>query len=273
MSGAPRTTGRAAGGRLAGKVALVTGAGAGIGAAIAARFAAEGAAVALVDVDAPAARARAREIERAGGRALALRGDVSRESDARRTIRAAVAEFGALHVLVNNAGVNVMSTVERATAREVERCLGVDLKGVWHFAKHALPHLRRAGGGSIVNVASMHAFRTVPRAFPYAAAKGGVVALTKSLALDAGPDGVRVNAICPGTIATKLTRGWFSAQRDPAAARRRFLAAIPVGRLGTPDDVAALALFLASDESSFVSGTAIPIDGGRDALSAAGTVS
>jgi NAD(P)-dependent dehydrogenase (short-subunit alcohol dehydrogenase family) len=119
----------------------------------------------------------------------------------------------------------------------------------------------------------MHAFRTVPRAFPYAAAKGGRVALTKSLALDAGPDGVRVNAICPGTIATKLTTGWFSAQRDPAAARKRFLAAIPVGRLGTPDDVAALALFLASDESSFVSGTAIPIDGGRDALSAAGEIS
>jgi NAD(P)-dependent dehydrogenase (short-subunit alcohol dehydrogenase family) len=267
---ANRSARAAAGGRLAGKVALVTGAGHGIGAAIAARFAREGAAVALVDVDAAAARTLAKEIGRAGGRALALRGDVARESDARRTVRAAVAAFGALHVLVNNAGVNVMTTVERATAREFARCLDVDLKGVWLFSKHALPHLRRAGGGSIVNVASMHAFRTIPRSFPYSAAKGGVVSLTKSLALEAGPFAVRVNAICPGTIATRLMDGWFDAQPRPAQARRRFLAAIPVGRLGTPDDVAALALFLASDESAFVSGTAIPIDGGRDALSASG---
>ena len=273
MSARPRAQLRDRGGRLAGKVALVTGAGAGIGAAIAARFAAEGAAVALVDVDLASARARVREIARNGGRALALRGDVAREADARRTVRATVRTFGALHVLVNNAGVNVMTTVERATARDFERCIGIDLKGVWLFSKHALPHLRRAGGGSIVNVASMHAFRTVPRAFPYAAAKGGVVALTKSLALDAGPDGVRVNAICPGTIATGGLAGWFAAQRDPAAARQRYLAAIPVGRVGTPADVAALALFLASDESGFVSGAAIPIDGGRDALSASGTTS
>jgi NAD(P)-dependent dehydrogenase (short-subunit alcohol dehydrogenase family) len=271
MSAASNRSARAAaGGRLAGKVALVTGAGHGIGAAIAARFAHEGAAVALVDVDAAAARTLAKEIGRAGGRALALRGDVAREGDARRTVRATVAAFGALHVLVNNAGVNVMTTVEHATAREFARCLDVDLKGVWLFSKHALPHLRRAGGGSIVNIASMHAFRTIPRSFPYAAAKGGVVSLTKSLALEAGPFSVRVNAICPGTIATRITDGWFAAQPRPAQARRRFLAAIPVGRLGTPDDVAALALFLASDESAFVSGTAIPIDGGRDALSASG---
>jgi NAD(P)-dependent dehydrogenase (short-subunit alcohol dehydrogenase family) len=256
--------------RLEKRVALVTGAGAGIGAAIATRFAQEGAAVALFDVDEPSAKAAAAAIERAGGRALALKGDVARETDVRRAIDATVARFGALHVLVNNAGVNVMTSVERATEEEFARCLDVDLKGVWLCSKLALPHLRAAGGGSVVNIASTHAFRTLPGSFPYSAAKGGVLALTKSLALDAGKDRIRVNAICPGTIETKMLRDWFASQPDPEAVRRRFLAAIPLGRIGTPDDVAALALFLASDESGFLSGTTIALDGGRDALSAAG---
>jgi len=259
-------------GRLAGKVALVTGAGAGIGAAIATRFANEGAAVALVDVDEPGVTTVATTIERAGGRAMALRGDVARDADARRTVAEAVERFGALHVLVNNAGINVMKPVEAATEEEFTRCIDVDLKGVWLFSKHALPHLRAAGGGAIVNIASMHAFRTLPGSFPYSAAKGGVIALTKSLALDAGTARVRVNAICPGTIETRMLTDWFAAQPDPAAARRKFLGAIPVGRIGTPEDVAALALFLASDEAGFLSGAAIALDGGRDALSASGSV-
>jgi NAD(P)-dependent dehydrogenase (short-subunit alcohol dehydrogenase family) len=219
-------------------------------------------------VDEPGVRALVTEIEGAGGRALAIGGDVARESDVRRAIEQTVARFGALHILVNNAGVNVMKTVESATEADWNRALDVDLKGVWLGCKHALPHLRAAGGGSIVNLASMHAFRTMPGSFPYAAAKGGVVSLTKSLAIDAGPARVRVNAICPGTIETRLTTDWIAAQPDPAAAKKRFLAAIPLGRLGTPEDVAALALFLASDESSFLSGAALPLDGGRDALSA-----
>ncbi len=258
-------------GRLAGKVALVTGGAAGIGRSIALRFAREQAAVALVDVDEAGARAVAAEIEKSGGRALALRGDVAREEDVRRAVEQTVARFGALHVLVNNAGVNVMKTVESATEADWARAMDVDLKGVWLFCKHALPSLR-AARGTIVNIASTHAFRTMPSSFPYAAAKGGVISLTKSLAIDAGPAGVRVNAICPGTIETRLTTDWFASQPDPALARQRMLAAIPLGRLGTPDDVAALALYLASDESSFLSGAAIPLDGGRDALSAAATI-
>jgi NAD(P)-dependent dehydrogenase (short-subunit alcohol dehydrogenase family) len=255
-------------GRLAGKVALVTGGANGIGRAIALRFAREGAAVALVDLDAPGAKQVAAEIGEAGGKALALRGDVARAADAKRTVAAAFERFGALHVLVNDAGVNVMKTVESATEADWTRALDVDLKGVWLFCKEALPHLR-ATRGAVINVASMHAFRTMPSSFPYAAAKAGVVALTRSLAIDAGPAGVRVNAICPGTIETKLTADWLAAQPDPEAARRRLLAAIPLKRLGTPDDVASLALFLAGDESSFLSGAALPLDGGRDALSAA----
>jgi NAD(P)-dependent dehydrogenase (short-subunit alcohol dehydrogenase family) len=225
-----------------------------------------------VDVDEKGVAAVAAAIERAGGRALALRGDVTHDADARRAIGETVARFGALHVLVNNAGVNVMKTIETATEEEFTRCIDVDLKGVWLFSKHALPHLRAAGGGAIINIASMHAFRTLPASFPYSAAKGGVIALTKSLALDAGSDRIRVNAICPGTIETKMLTDWFAAQSDPAAARRRFLAAIPLGRIGTPDDVASLALFLASDEAAFLSGAALPLDGGRDALSASGGV-
>jgi NAD(P)-dependent dehydrogenase (short-subunit alcohol dehydrogenase family) len=203
---------------------------------------------------------------------MALRGDVALDADARRTVGETVERYGELHVLVNNAGVNVMKTVEAATEADFTRCIDVDLIGVWLFSKHALPHLRAAGGGSIVNIASMHPFRTLPASFPYSAAKGGVIALTKSLALDAGRDRIRVNAICPGTIETKMLSDWFAAQPDPAAARKKFLGAIPVGRIGTPEDVAALALFLASDESSFLSGTALPLDGGRDALSASGSV-
>jgi NAD(P)-dependent dehydrogenase (short-subunit alcohol dehydrogenase family) len=257
-------------GRLAGKSALVTGGAAGIGRAIALRFSREGAAVALLDVDEPGGRAVAAEIAAAGGRALALAGDVARDEDVRSAVERAVAAFGALHVLVNNAGVNGMKTAESATEADWARAIDVDLKGVWLGCKHALPHLRAAGGGSIVNVASMHAMRTMPRSFPYAAAKGGVIALTRSVAIDAGPSRIRVNALCPGTIETKLTADWIAAQPDPAAARRRLVAAVPLGRLGTADDVAALALFLASDESAFLSGAALPLDGGRDALSAAG---
>jgi NAD(P)-dependent dehydrogenase (short-subunit alcohol dehydrogenase family) len=254
--------------KLAGKVALVTGGAAGIGRAIALRFAREGAAVAIVDVDEPGARAVATEIEGAGGRALALRGDVAREADVAAAVAATVDRLGALDVLVNNAGVNVMKTAETASEADWSRALDVDLKGAWLGCKHALPHLKRRGG-AIVNVASMHAFRTMPGCFPYAAAKGGVVSLTKSLAVDFGPARVRVNAICPGTIDTRLTREWAASQPEPEAARRRLLAAIPLGRLGTPEDVAALALFLASEESGCLSGAAIPLDGGRDALSAA----
>ena len=258
-------------GRLAGKVALVTGGAAGIGRAIALRFARAGATVALLDVDDAGARHVAAEIETGGGKALALLGDVASEEDVRHAIETAVARFGGLHVLVNNAGINVMKSVESATQEDFARAIDVDLKGVWLGCKHALPHLRAAAansnGAAIVNVASMHAFRTMPGCFPYAAAKGGVISLTKSLALDAGPAGIRVNAICPGTIETKLTDEWAANQSDPKRARERLLEAIPLGRLGTPDDVASLALFLASDESRFLTGAAIPLDGGRDARS------
>jgi NAD(P)-dependent dehydrogenase (short-subunit alcohol dehydrogenase family) len=257
---------------LSGKVALVTGGANGIGRAIVLRLAHDGASVALVDVDRKGAIAVARQVGRDGGRALAIRGDVTSERDARAAVAATTAKFGALHVLVNNAGVNVMKNAETATDADWARAMDVDLKGVWLFCKFAIPRLRAAGGGSIVNVASMHAFRTVPGSFPYAAAKGGVVSLTKSLAVDFGRDRIRVNAICPGTIETKLTTDWWAEQPDPAAAKRRFLAAIPIGRIGQPEDVAALAAFLARDESSFLSGAAIPLDGGRDALSASGTI-
>jgi NAD(P)-dependent dehydrogenase (short-subunit alcohol dehydrogenase family) len=257
-------------GRLDEKVALITGAAGGIGRVAAELFAREGARVVVADVVEDDGKSTVDAIRDAGGDAAFVKADVSDAAAAEAMVRFTLDTFGGLHVLYNNAGIlppddaGTLDTPESTW----ERVMAVNLKGVWLGCKHALPHLRAAGGGSIVNLASMHAFRTMPGSFPYAAAKGGVVSLTKSLAIDAGPARVRVNAICPGTIETRLTTDWIAAQPDPAAAKKRFLAAIPLGRLGTPEDVAALALFLASDESSFLSGAALPLDGGRDALSA-----
>lgn len=256
--------------RLAGKVTIVTGAASGIGEAIAACFGREGAAVVVADIDQSRGAAVARTITGNGGRAVFVRADVAVDEDVKGMITAATDRFGSLHVLVNNAGINLMRTAESATLEEWERCMAVDLKGAWLGAKHAIPQIRKAGGGSIINIASMHAFRTMRSCHPYAAAKGGVVSMTKSLAVDYGRDQIRVNAICPGAIETPLFEAYLREFPDPAETRARFLRAYPILRFGTPEDVARLALFLASDESTFITGAAIPIDGGRDALSASG---
>lgn len=256
--------------RLSGKVGIVTGAASGIGEAIARRFAREGASVVVADIDAVGGPAVVDALSREGGRAAFIRADVSVDEDVQAMVATAVRQFGAVHVLVNNAGINMMRTAESLTLDDWARCIDVDLRGVWLGAKYAIPEIRRAGGGSIINIASMHAFRTMRSCHPYAAAKGGVIAMTRSLAIDYGRDRIRVNAICPGTIETPLFESHMLEFPDPAEARARFLRAYPLQRFGTSDEVASLALFLASDESTFITGTSIPIDGGRDALSASG---
>jgi NAD(P)-dependent dehydrogenase (short-subunit alcohol dehydrogenase family) len=246
-------------GRLAGKVALVTGGAQGIGRAIVEKLAREGARVTFVDLEAAAGAAVAREL---GGGVAFLRADVTREREVKDATEEIVRRAGRLDVLVNNAGVNAYFDATAMTEAEWDAVFAVDLKGAWLCAKHALPAMKRAGGGSIVNIASIHASLTIAGMFPYAAAKSGLVGLTRSLALDYAPDNIRVNAVLPGWTRTRLIEEWFRKQPDPAEAEREVLAVHPLGRLSTPMEVANLVAFVASDEASAITGAALAVDGG-----------
>ncbi len=247
--------------RLAGKVALVTGAGHGIGRAIAERFASEGANVAIADVDAASADETARLVTAARSEACTAAVDVADPAASVRMVGAALARFGRLDVVVANAGINVFRSVEACTAADWQRCLDVNLGAVAGLAREAAPHLV-ATRGAIVAIASVHAERTAPGIFPYNVAKAGLVALVQSLALELGPRGVRANAILPGWIRTKAEPEMFRGQPDAAlrydAASRRN----PLRRAGTPDEVAAACAFLASHEASYVNGAMLHVDGG-----------
>jgi NAD(P)-dependent dehydrogenase (short-subunit alcohol dehydrogenase family) len=255
--------------RLAGKVALVTGAGRGIGAAIAHAFAGEGASVVLAELDGDTARASAREIEAAHGlnaQVLAVETDVTRPDSVRAAVAEAERAFGAIDVLVNNAGINVFCDPLTMTDEDWRRCFAVDLDGVWNGCRAVLPRMVERGAGCIVNIASTHAFQIIPGCFPYPVAKHGVLGLTRALGIEYAPRNVRVNAIAPGYIETQLTRDWWASQPDPAAAREETLALQPMKRIGRPDEVAMTAVFLASDEAPFINASCITIDGGRTAL-------
>jgi len=246
--------------RLANKVALVTGAASGIGRAIAVRLAQEGAQVTVVDLNAAGGEETVAQIRATGGEALFVHADVADEADVQRAIDATVETFGGLHVLVNNAAwMAGFQTATETSVEEWDRALAVDLKGPFLFCKYALPHLVAAGGGAVVNIASVGGLVGFAGYAAYCSAKGGLIQLTRSVAIDYGPQGVRANAICPGYIDTP---GVAEATADQEALRPVLANYTVLGRLGRPEEVAAAALFLASDEASYVTGTTLCVDGG-----------
>ena len=250
--------------RLAGKVAVVTGAGSGIGRAAAALFAAEGAAVALVDLAAPAAKEAVADISGAGGRAMAVGADVSEPEQVDTAFTQILNEFGRVDVLYNNAGVNSSGSVVDATEDDWDHCFAVNAKGTFLCSRVAARSMVQTGGGSIVNQGSVAAVVGVANFASYCASKGAVVALTRSMSVDLAPRGIRVNVICPGTVYTPLMEPMLRARGDGdlEAGLALTTAKYPIGRLGTPDEIAAVALFLACDDSSFLTGSVVTADGG-----------
>ena len=247
-------------GRLEGKVALITGAGEGMGRAAAHLFAREGAAVGVLDVVGERTDAVVSEIRASGGAAIPLVADVASSEQVREAISAVVAEFGCLNVLYNNAGIWLPGdgATTELSLEAWERTLAVNLTGVFLCCRHAIPELIRAGGGSVINTSSPVAVRPEPVYDAYVASKGGVLALTRSIAQYYARSGVRANVLMPGSIETAMTRAAFE---DPRY-REFSLTMTPLGRLGRPEDVAYAALYLASDESSFVTGSVHWVDGG-----------
>jgi NAD(P)-dependent dehydrogenase (short-subunit alcohol dehydrogenase family) len=253
--------------RLAGKIAIITGAGSGIGAQTAEAFAREGARVALVDVRADGLNEVVRRIQEAGGEALALAADVSNAEQVRIAVEKAVARFGRLDILVNNAGIRASrSTVVDLTEAEFDRTIAVDLKGVWLCCKFAIPEMTRGGGGSIVNVSSISARVGQPMQGAYNAAKGGVDVLTKCVAVDFAKHKIRCNSVNPGWVRTGMNRQEL-ADMEARGGRdwEEVLRLHPLGRIGEPADVASAIVFLASDEASWITGISLYVDGGYTA--------
>jgi NAD(P)-dependent dehydrogenase (short-subunit alcohol dehydrogenase family) len=250
-----------------GRVALVTGAGSGIGRAAAELFAAEGAAVAVVDLRGDAAEEATAKIVAEGGRAVAIAANVAEAAQAEAAVTEAVRTWGRLDVLYNNAGINSSGSVADATEEDWDRCFAVNAKGTFLFSRAAVPHLARAGGGAIVNQGSVAALVGIANFAAYCAAKGAVVALTRSMAIDLAPQRIRVNAICPGTVFTPLMEPMLRARGggDLDAGLAKTVVKYPIGRLGTPEEIARVALFLASDEASFLTGSVVTADGGMTA--------
>lgn len=249
-------------GALAGKRAIVTGGASGIGRAAVELFAAESAAVVIADVNVAAATGLAEAITRAGGRAIAVECDVTLSADCRRAVEAAVGLFGGLEILFNNAGIIRRADVVETTEEEWARVMAVNVTSVFLMSKHAIPVMARAGGGAIVNTGSGWGLRGGDRAASYCASKGAVVNLTRAMAIDHGPQGIRVNCICPGDTDTAMLR---DEARQLGRDEATFLAASadrPLARIGTPADVARGVLYLVSDAAEWVTGTTLVVDGG-----------
>ncbi|PYU59063.1 MAG: hypothetical protein DMG56_19355 [Acidobacteria bacterium] len=248
--------------RLSGKVALITGGGTGIGRAIALAFAREGASVAVAGRRLEKLREVINEVHKQDGAGLAMECDVARARDVERAVKGTVERFGRVNVLVNNAGTLHVSTVEGISEEEWDRVMTVNVKGPFLMSRAVLPEFRKCGGGVIVNLGSVLGLVAVKDRAAYCASKGGVTMLTKAMALDHAHENIRVNCICPSIVETELVKGVFDQSEQGQALRKARVATIPLGRIGQPVDVAEMAVFLASEESSWLTGTAIPLDGG-----------
>jgi len=248
--------------RFDGKVVLITGAGVGIGRAAAIRFATEGAQVAVNSLTPDNGRETLRLLKEAGGRGIYIQGDVSRDADARRMVEETVRTFGRLDILVNNAGIVIPGRVDNMSEEDWDRTVAVNLKGVFLVSRHAIPEMRKIGGGVIVHNASVAAVKGLKDRGAYTASKGGVWALTRAMAADYLSENIRVNCVCPGTTYTPSLERRIQAFPDPERARADFVARQPMARLGKEEEIAAAILFAASDEAAFMNGASIAIDGG-----------
>jgi NAD(P)-dependent dehydrogenase (short-subunit alcohol dehydrogenase family) len=247
--------------KLENKNVVVTGAGSGIGRACAIEFAKAGANVVIADVNISAAKQTVEQITQINGRAIAVETDVSVPESVQNLATQAIAAFASVHALVNNAAIQVNKTVEETTFEEWNKQMSINLGGVFLCSKYFLPHLR-ATKGSIVNMSSVNGFFVEPSCAGYCATKAGIIGLTKAMAIDHGNQGVRVNCICPGYIDAGLAEGYFQSQPDPARARAEAGKLHALWRIGRPEEVARMAVFLASDDASFVTGASMVVDGG-----------
>ncbi|HJY87143.1 MAG TPA: glucose 1-dehydrogenase [Candidatus Acidoferrales bacterium] len=248
--------------RLRGKVALVTGGGTGIGRACALLFAREGAQVAVAARRAAPLAAVTAEMAKAGAETLAVECDVTQARHTQDAMRAIVGRFGRLDVVVNNAGALIAATAEETSEGDWDRIIDVNVKGTFLVSRAALPELRKTGGGSVINIGSILSLVGMKKRAAYCAAKGGVLLLTRAMAVDHAHERIRFNCICPGLVKTELVRGLFTGTPEDEALLRQRIEQIPLGRVGQPEDVARLAVFLASEESSWITGAALPVDGG-----------
>jgi len=244
--------------RLAGKMAIVTGGGSGIGRAIAVAFAREGANVVICGRDNRKLDAAASEM---GPRCLAIPADISESASVEQLVNAVCGRFQRIDILVNNAGVLLAGTAESVSEEQWNQTFSINVRGMWLMARSVLPHMRAAGGGSIINMGSVLSMLGAPNRVAYSASKGAVLAMTRAMALDHAAEKIRVNCICPGIVETEMVAAFAMDEN----ARRQRLALHPAGRFGQPEDVAGLAVYLASDESSWVTGAVFPVDGGLTA--------
>ncbi|HUN64319.1 MAG TPA: SDR family NAD(P)-dependent oxidoreductase [Candidatus Sulfotelmatobacter sp.] len=251
--------------RLAGKIAVITGGGSGIGRSIALAFGREGAKVAVFGRTQATLDAVVKEIAGMGAEGLAVACDVTRTSEIGSAVETVERLLGAVNVLVNNAGILSVSTAETITEQDWDRVITTNLKGPFLMSRAVLPAFRRAGHGSIVNIGSVLGLVAMRDRAAYCASKGGLTLLTKAMALDHAHEHIRVNCICPAIVETELVKDLFDGTEQGRKARDARIGTLPLGRFGTPADIAELAVFLASDESSWMTGAAIPVDGGLSA--------